>query len=505
MRNKILLLFSLLICNASHFIKAQQVSTLYFMEDVPVRHFLNPSFQAVTDYYVSLPVIGFTQLSVGNNSLALKDILYNVNGQKVSFLNPLGSIPLFYNTLKSNTLIHANLQTNLLSVGFRHQKAYWTFSLSEKADSRVNLPKEVIQAALFGTSNPQNNSFDFTNLDGDVSIYTEAALGYSRQLNNKWTVGGKLKLLLGTANVSNLNNQFLLKSGLTNWTLKGEGIANYAGPVQINSTNNNQTFSYSTPSNLSPWLKPYGVGAGIDAGFIYQLNNRIRLSGAINDFGFIHWTGNVKNYQYGVDYTLNGITLISTNSTYNTYQDVLNQLIQNNGLVNSIKTAFGSATKSIVTSNSYTTFTTAKLNMGFEYSIANDKISFGVLSYSRLFKDVLTEELTGSVNARPFKGFNASVSYSLINAGFNTIGAGLGLKTGPLYWFIAADYIPFQKSSLFITTGGNSFPKIKIPVPNNSTSFNLSTGLNIVFNKKIKSDRGLVRSAKRTDCNCEWN
>ena len=505
MRKKLLLLSFLMICNASLFLTAQQVNTLYFMENVPVRHFLNPSFQPVTEYYVSLPVIGFTQMSVGNNSLAMKDILYNVNGQTVSFLNPQGNIPLFYNTLKSNTLIHASLQTNLLSVGFRHETAYWTFSLTEKADGKANLPKEVFQVALFGTPIPQNNSFDFTKLDGDVSVYTEAALGYSKQLNNKWTLGGKLKMLLGSANISNLNNQFVLKSGLTNWTFNGRGIANYAGPVQINVTNNYKSFSYSTPSNLSDWLKPNGVGAGIDAGFIYQLNKRIRFSGAINDLGFIRWTGNAKNYLYKVDYTLNGIKSFSINSFGNSYQDELNQLIQNNGLVDSIKTAFGSSINSTVTSNSYTTATTAKLNLGFEYSLVNDKISVGILSYSRLFKNILTEELTGSVNARPLKGFNISLSYSVINGGFNTIGAGLGVKTGPLYWFVAADYIPFQKSTLSITTDGTNFPKIKIPIPNNSTTFNLSTGMNIIFNKKIKSGRGLVHSKRNQDCNCEWN
>ena len=504
MRKKISVLLFLMIVNASLSLKAQQVNTLYFMENVPVRHFLNPSFQPVTDYYVSLPVIGFTQLSVGNNSLALKDIIYNVNGNTVSFLNSQNNIPVFYNTLKLNTMIHADLQTNLLSVGFRHETAYWTFSLTEKVDGNVNLPKEVLQVALFGTTISQNDSFDFTKLDGDVSVYTESALGYSRQLNNKWTVGGKLKLLLGSANVSNLNNQTGLKSGLTNWTLYGEGIANYAGPVQISTTNNYRTFSYSTPSKLTDWLKPYGVGGGIDAGFIYQLNKRIRLSGAITDLGFIHWTGNTKNYHYGVDYTLNGITSFSINSSNNSYQDELNQLIQNNGLIDSIKTAFGSSIKSTITSNSYTTATTAKLNLGFEYSLVNDKISFGILSYSRLFKNVLTEELTGSINTRPLKDLNVSVSYSVFNGGFNTIGAGVGLKTGPLYWFIAADYITFQKSSLSITTDGTNFPKIKIPIPNNSTTFNLSTGLNIAFNKKIKSDRGLVRSKKREDCNCDW-
>jgi len=493
-----------MISNVSLLLMAQQVNTLYFMDEVPVRHFLNSSFQPATDYYVSLPVVGFSQLSVGNNSLALKDIIYNVNGQTISFLHPLGDIPLFYNTLKSNTVVHASLQTNLLSFGFRHETAYWTFSLTEKADGKLNVPKELFRIALFGTPDPQINSFDFTKLDGDVSLYTEAGVGYSKILNNKWTVGAKLKILVGTANISNNNNRFLLGAGIDKWTLKGVGKANYAGPVQINTTNNYHTFSFIPPSTAMDWLKPYGLGAGIDAGFEYQLNRKIKLSGAINDLGFIHWAGNSQNYQYAVDYTFTGINNINSNTTLKTFQDVLNQLIQNNGLVDSIKTAFGTSSKSTVTSNSYTTATTAKLNLGVEYSLLNDKITVGLLSYSQLFKNVLTEELSGSVNFKPFKGLNSTISYSLFNGRLSTVGAGLGVKTGMFYWFVAADYIPFQKSTLSLSSLGTNYPNINIPIPYNSTSFNLSLGMNLVFNKNIKSNRGLLRSKEKQNCNCEW-
>lgn len=504
MEKKKLLLFFLMISNVSLFLMAQQVNTLYFMDEVPIRHFMNPSFQPASDYYVSLPVVGFMKLSVGNNSLSLKDIIYNVNGQTVSFLHPQGDIPLFYNTLKSNTLIYTDLQTNLLSFGLRSGTSYWTFSLTEKADGSVNIPKELFRTALFGTPDPQNNSFDFTKLDGDVSIYTETGLGYSKKLNDKWIVGGKLKLLIGTANISNNNNRFLLGAGIDKWTFNGEGKANYAGPVQITTTNNYQTFSYAAPANLTDWLKPYGIGAGIDAGFEYQLNNRIKLSGSITDLGFIHWYGNSRNYQYSVDYTFNGINIIDSNTTLKSFQDVLNQLILNNGLVDSIKTAFGTSSKSTITSNSYTTATSARFNLGVEYSLLNDKISVGFLSYSRLFKNVLSEELTGSVNTKPIKGLNVALSYSLFNGRFSTIGAGLGLKTGMFYWFVAADYIPFQKSTLSLSSLGTNYPIINIPIPYNSTTFNISLGMNLVFNKKIKSNRGLLRSNEKQNCNCDW-
>jgi hypothetical protein len=475
------------------------------MEDVPVRHLLNPSFQPETDFYLSLPVIGFTQFSLGNNSVSLKDIIFNQNGNTVSFLNTVADQQRFYNTLKTNTLIHGDIQTNLLSFGMRQESAYWTFSLTERMDVAGNLPKDLFKISLFGTPDPQNNSFDFTKLDGDVNVYTEAALGYSKKLNDKWTVGGKLKLLIGSANFSNNNNQLLLQAGTNQWLINGAGTANSSGPFKINTTDNYQSYSYAVSGNIKDWFTPSGMGAGIDAGFEYQLNKNIRLSAALLDLGFIHWTRNVQNNQYGVNYAFNGLNLFNNNSTGNTFQAVYNQLILNNGLVDTIVNAFNSSTGSKIKAVYYTTATNAKLNLGFEYSILKDKVNVGLLSHSQLYINTLTEDITGSVNARPFQWLDTSLSYSLFNGRFSTFGAGLGLKTGLFHWFFAADYIPFEKATLSLSGIGAGSSKINIPVPYNSTTFNLSAGVNIVFDKKIRSDRGLVRSKKRQSCNCDMN
>ena len=206
-----------------------------------------------------------------------------------------------------------------------------------------------------------------------------------------------------------------------------------------------------------------------------------------------------------MNYAFNGLNLFNNNSTENTFQAVYNQLILNNGLVDTIVNAFNSSSGSKIKAVSYTTATTAKLNLGFEYSFLKDKMSVGLLSHSQLYINTLTEEITGSVNTRPFHWLDASLSYSLINGRFSTFGAGLGLKTGLFHWFFAADYIPFEKATLSLSGLSAGSSKMYIPVPYNSTTFNLSAGVNIVFDKKIRSDRGLVRSKRRQACNCDMN
>lgn len=56
--------------------RAQQVTTLYFLENAPMRHLVNPAFQPVSNGYLNLPVISYTSFWVGNNSLTMSDLIY---------------------------------------------------------------------------------------------------------------------------------------------------------------------------------------------------------------------------------------------------------------------------------------------------------------------------------------------------------------------------------------------------------------------------------------------
>jgi len=469
------------------------------MKDIPVRHYLNPSFQPVNDFYIGLPVIGFSQFGVGNNSLVLKDVIYKMHGENISFLNPHGNVELFYNTLKSNTVIGACIQTNLISVGFRREKTYWTFSLSDKIDGMVCLPKDLFKFALFGTPDVESNLYDFAGLQADISVYAEAALGCSKMIYDKWSLGGKLKLLLGSANFSNVNNQMDLYAGIDKWSIKGGGSLNFASPLPLRIGDNFSSFSYLAPVSVIDWLKPVGVGAGVDFGTEYHLNKHVRFSGSITDLGFIHWARNVYNYQYGIDFTFKGIKLSSTSIT--TYKDIFNGVIPT-VLVDSLTNALESSTSSNLSDKRYTTGTIAKLNLGIEYSLSDDRISFGVLSRSQFFKTARTGEITASVNGRPNAWLNATLSYSVFNGRMSCFGAGLGVKTGFVHWFFAADYFPFQKATFALSDLGLSRLNRKVSVPYNSTSFNLSAGVNLVFSG-VKA-KGLHSKKPKQDCHCNW-
>jgi hypothetical protein len=462
---------------------AQQVNTLYFVDNAPFRHTLNPAFQPIQDVYVGLPVIGFTQMSVGNNSVALKDVIYQYNGQTVSFLHPDGgNVDRFYHTLHSTGLISTSFETNLLSFGFRHKAAFWTFTLSEKFLSLIAIPKDAFNLALYGTPLLFDNRFNLTRLETDESLYTEAALGYAKVLNKKWSVGAKLKYLFGSANFSNTNTMIKMNAGIDQWTLIGEGNAYYSSPVAVSIARDFKSMTYSLPANTNDWLKRSGAGTGIDLGVTYASTPSLTFSAALLDLGFIRWKKNALKVNYKTDYTFDGIKGIDLSSS--------NLNISGNSLPDSIVAALDSASTYGSTNTSYTTFTPAILNVGAEYSFLDKKMSIGLLSRSQFFKNIISEEITLSVNARPSERINASLSTSFLEGRLGSIGAGMGLRTGFIHWTLAADYIPFQLSAYK-----------GIPIPYNTKTFNLALGVNFVFDHTVRT-AGLHKKVANKTCNC---
>ena len=477
-------------------IKAQQVNTFYFMKDIPVRHYLNPSFQPSEDLSISLPIIGFTQYYLGDNSFSVKDLLYNRDTKNTSLFRSQASIDGFYNTLRESTIIRTDLQTNLISLGFRDKDNYWTFSLSEKINGWACLPRDAFRIALYGTTD-QANSYDLSSLQTDISIYTEAAFGFSRAIDKKWTLGAKVKLLYGSANISNTDNQIDLKKNNGVWSLIAKGIVNVSSPVQVSNIDSSNPISYITPTRTIDWLKPSGVGAGLDIGGEYKLNRNIKLSGAITDVGFINWFKNVQSVQYKANYTFMGIQKIDSSSSINTFPQIFSTLGRSSR-VDSLKKVFEPSANSITAVNTYLTVTNTKLNFGAEYSLDNEKVSFGVLSRTYLYRSLVSEDITASVNTQPKEWLSASFSYSLFSGRATSLGVGVGLKAGIMHWFFAADYLPVQTFDLALSDIGFNNSIGTVPTAYNSSDFNLAIGFNFVFSEIYSL--GLHRKKKMQEC-----
>ena len=211
-------------------VQAQEVNTLYFLHNAPMRHTINPAFQPHSKVYVLLPALGYTTLGVGNNALTMKDLIFQdpTTGKTITALHPNAEGQL-WNKLPDILNINANMQLNLLSFGARvaKEKGYFHLNISERIGMGIGLPKNTF-GPLLGQS---LNNINLNALNISASMYTEVALGYSHAINDKWTVGGKLKLVLGHAYMRGYFNELGMNSSQESTVLRGDGNIQLAGLI----------------------------------------------------------------------------------------------------------------------------------------------------------------------------------------------------------------------------------------------------------------------------------
>ncbi|OIP82729.1 MAG: hypothetical protein AUK44_07080 [Porphyromonadaceae bacterium CG2_30_38_12] len=448
-------------------IQGQTVQTLYFLENTPVRHTFNPAIQPLSSFYLGLPITGFTQVGFGNNSFTVSSLV-------------LSKTDLF-NTIKPVTLLHTDAQINLIGFGFRHKNSYWNFNATAKSSLRLGLPKDLFKFALFGNvndvnGNPQlyNNVLDLQKFSIGLNAYLEGSVGYSRLINEKWSVGVKLKYLHGLGTSTTTFSRFEINSGID----------------QLKLNFNTDTKSSYIDYQGANIFKPAGMGGAVDVGVIYRPFHFLTIGAAVNDLGFISWTKNINQMNINADYQSSSVSNFSFN-------DILNGVQSNSFTFNLAKDIYKTIQIDSL-SKPFQTSLSPTANLSAEYAFWNNSFSIGLLSSSLFYGKDLYQDVTAAFNVRPTNWFNGSISYSLFNGKASNIGAALGIRIGFINTFVSADYIPLNYTPLqtplsfgLLNPSGGSVagsPSIS-KVPYKTDRFNFAVGFNIVFGNKQDNDK----------------
>src|SRR5574344_341077 len=291
-----------------------QTNTFYFMDEVPMRNSMNPAFLPNTSFYFDFVFLPNLYLGVGNNSFTMKDFLINQNGQTVTALHPSLNVDDFYKHIKKTTSLDMEFQLNLLSFGFRFkEKNYITFDMDVKLNGAAYLPKDLFKLGLYGT--PEEFGilrFDFSQLGVEAALYSEVGVGYMRRINDQWTVGGKLKFLMGYAGVTSKVNTLELNASQEDWTVKAD--ADVYASLPLNYQMRGDTIDLNT---LSPYAdamdyvkmlyQPAGYGGAIDLGVTYEPIKHLVVSAGVTDLGFIYWHKNMMSGNMSGSYSFTGV------------------------------------------------------------------------------------------------------------------------------------------------------------------------------------------------------
>ena len=117
MKIKYYILSSIIVLASTSLLQAQHINTMYFLENTPLRHTINPAFQPVSKIYITLPVLGYTSLAIGNKEICMQDLIFtNESGETITALHPCAEgqlwnkLPKLWNSSIGKTKkIHNNL------------------------------------------------------------------------------------------------------------------------------------------------------------------------------------------------------------------------------------------------------------------------------------------------------------------------------------------------------------------------------------------------------------
>jgi len=429
---------------------AQNTYSGYFTDGYLYRHQMNPAI-GNEHGYISIPVLGNTNMAF-RGSLALNDILYNVNGKTTTFMNPNVSASEFLSNIKDQNKYGTDIKMEVLSIGFKGFKGYNTIGINLRSNIGMMLPGDFFRLCKEGISN-QSYTIEDMNLHADA--YVEFALGHSHQINNNLRIGATMKFLVGGANFDANFRKAQLYLGEDNWTAitDAEVQFNMKGLEYQTKVNSETGHEYVNDLEVeNPGISGYGLA--FDLGAEYKLKDW-KFSVALLDLGFINWSNNWVA-------STNGEKSIETNkyifnvddNAYNNFEDELDRMVNDLSALYELedKGDMGSRSKTLA----------ATLNLGAEYTLPMyKKLSFGALNTTRFSGDFTWTEFRLSANWAPVKYFSAG-----INGVGGTYGYGFGWIIRAGGFFIGMDRVM------------GSITKQGVPI-NANASFNM--GLNIRF------------------------
>lgn len=456
-------IYTALFVALAHVGYSQIDNSMFFMSRLPQANFINPAQTPECGFFIGgtiIPILGQLPPSVTfavNTPLDWNDIIFKGKGQYkdslISFMHPSYNPADFTKKLGNNNFFTTNVDVNLLYFGFRQGENYWTFDITTRFNSYVNLPGDLLKFVIGGNANTRNA--DISGLGINAMAYNQIAVGFQRPLPLDFSVSARAKFLMGAFNISNGKTDLQINTAAETNIISI--IANYEIrtnlPLTIGNTNEGN-IDVDTLFDLKDDIKAkdfFGnYGGAIDLGVSKKIDDKISIFASVIDLGFINWKKNANTISFrGDGLKFEGVEL--SLDPFELSMPDFDSLLNSYTITNSTE--------------SYITTLPFKIYAGGHYQL-NKLLGFGLLGRLEKRPFGISPSFTASVDVRPFTFGNAALTYSYMNRNFTNIGIGYTLRVGPVQWYFVSDNI--IGSLLF---------------PSNSRSISARFGCNLVFNR----------------------
>ncbi len=407
------------LCLLVNIATAQQELSTHFMRGLWQGNYTNPAFLPDARLTIALPNVF--------NDLYFSDITYNdvvkKNGAGETVIDLRG----IADELSDKNFLREVPMVNTFGIGVRTEQLFVSLSHAIRGNAFLKYPKELIEVIAEGNAQYIGIPVEI-GPDLQVSTFHEISLGLGYQINSMLTVGGRIKLISGIADLStdqNRNRLQLLTSDdiyqlqlTSNYLVNSSRFLNYDGFSDID-------LDPDFGNGLGEGFFQGNISVGFDIGAKLRVG-RMDVSLSILDIGQLNWEESVENYRYVNEYEYDGIdieNILLDNETGIQIVDTLREIFQGD-----------------VSYSSYTSPLGTRMYLSGTY-ILNSTWRVGGVAYAENFRGEWFPALGVNIQGRPNQFIEFGVLYSYRDRRFDNLGLNLGLKLGPVQIIAASDNI----------------------------------------------------------------
>jgi hypothetical protein len=425
---------------------AQYDRTLSFLPIVPQGRNVNPGFIPDHQFYIGIPFLSSVKTGF-ENSFNYDDIILRKGDSLILDRDHILS------NIDENTNLNLNFMEEYVAFGFKVKQNYFHFRTADVVQSNIVVNKGLLKFLLYG-----NGSVEFlgqnVNIGGNAinaTYYREYAFGYSRQINEKLSVGTTLKYLQGIANITTAEDDILLHTDPDDFSLT------MTSNIEINISSPGIGDSDAKVEDFLP--NPKNGGFAIDLGGEYKINERFEAFASILNIGSINWKENVKNFvteNPNQSFVYEGLDI----NDYFEDNAFDNDRIEN--ILDSIADEIGIQE----TENTYKSKLAPMLNLGGRFNLT-EKDMFSVLFRNQFQKSKDWTTFSVAYTRKFTPGLNLMLSNTFFKDSYLNPGIGFAANIGPVQLYLVNENViaPFML--------------------NNSNVFLVRFGINLTFNQKF--------------------
>lgn len=442
---------------------AQEFRSGYFMQSNRARHQINPAL--LDTAYMSVPILGNINIGATGN-VGLKNFVYKLDGNPdydyTTFMHPSVDAGSFLGDLHDKNRLDTYVGLNIFSKAFKAFGGVNLVELNMRSNIHLSMPKELFE---FMKETGAKEHYELKDIGLRTENYMELAFGHSRQLNDQWRVGAKLKFLLGMGYADLTVDKLNVTMNGDAWDVDGDARLTTAllkSEFTHTDTSNDTEFDKGRPrvdglDDVSFGMP--GFGMAVDLGATYQFNPDLKFSASLTDFGFMSWSGANKASSAG-HYKFDGF-YFDENNDNNGFDDIYagGKNTGNNKLGDQFE-KLGDQLGDLFAlyddgKGTETRMLAATLNLGAEYTLPVYRpLRFGFLYSSRIQGIYSYHQGMLSAVVRPVKCFEATVNTAVTSTGC-TFGAAASVILGKFNLYVGSDRFFGKVSKEFIPL--NSF------------------------------------------------